>query len=139
MLILWDGSRVNCDVLEVDSQHIHLRVICKVTQVSFIVTFVYPVYCIVERRKLWDHLTLVGSSLTLPWIVAGDFNCYSSYNDKVGRGALRPYDIKDLLDFRMALGLEDAPSMGSFFTWTNGSIWSKLDRVLMNSVWSVRI
>ncbi|GAA0142619.1 hypothetical protein LIER_03474 [Lithospermum erythrorhizon] len=36
----------------------------------------------------------------------------------------------------MALGLEDAPSMGSFFTWTNSSIWSKLDRVLMNNVWS---
>ncbi|GAA0185600.1 hypothetical protein LIER_32888 [Lithospermum erythrorhizon] len=84
MLILWDGSRVNCDVLDVDSQHIHLRVICKVTQVSFIVIVVYPVYCIVERRKLWDHLTLVGSSLTLPWIVVSDFNCYSSSNDKVG-------------------------------------------------------
>ncbi|GAA0162660.1 hypothetical protein LIER_18701 [Lithospermum erythrorhizon] len=99
MLILWDGSRVKCDVLGIDSQHIHLR-----------------------RRKLWDHLTLVGSSLTLPWIIAGDFNCYSSSNDKVGGGTLRPYDIKDLLNFRMALGLEDAPSMGSFFTWTNGSI-----------------
>ncbi|GAA0155997.1 hypothetical protein LIER_38194 [Lithospermum erythrorhizon] len=121
MVILCDGSRVSCDVFEIDSQHIHLRGTCKVTQVSFIVTFVYPVYSIAERKKLWDHLTLVGSSLTLPWIIDGDFNCYSSSNDKVGGANLRPYDIKDLLDFRMALGLEDAPSMGSFFTWTNGS------------------
>ncbi|GAA0152347.1 hypothetical protein LIER_37472 [Lithospermum erythrorhizon] len=27
MLIFWDVSRVTCDVLEVDSQEIHLRVI----------------------------------------------------------------------------------------------------------------
>ncbi|GAA0160764.1 hypothetical protein LIER_17244 [Lithospermum erythrorhizon] len=135
MLLFWDVSRVLCEVLEMDSQHIHLQVRCKVTQVSFLVTFVYPVYCVIERRKLCDHLTLVGSSLTLPCIVAGDFNFYSSPNDKVGGGVLHPYDTKDLMDFRMALGLEDAPFMGSFFTWTNGSIWSKLDRVLMNSVW----
>ncbi|KAG9133643.1 hypothetical protein Leryth_021637 [Lithospermum erythrorhizon] len=103
MLILWDGSRVNCEVLEIDSQHIHLKATCKVTQVSFMVTFVYPVYSIAERKKLWDHLTLVWLCKAFKW---------------------------------MALGLEDAPSMGSFFTWTNGSIWSKLDRVLMNNVWS---
>ncbi|GAA0183546.1 hypothetical protein LIER_31085 [Lithospermum erythrorhizon] len=36
----------------------------------------------------------------------------------------------------MALNLEDAPSMGPFFTWTNGSIWSKLDRALMNDGWT---
>ncbi|GAA0186769.1 hypothetical protein LIER_34057 [Lithospermum erythrorhizon] len=135
MLLFWDVSRVLCEVLEVDSQHIHLQVRCKVTQVSFLVTFVYPVYCVTERRKLWDHLTLVGSSLTLPWIVAGDFNCHSSPNDKVGGVVLRPYDTKDLMNFRMALGLKDAPFMGSFFTWTNGSIWSKLDKVLINGVW----
>ncbi|GAA0160519.1 hypothetical protein LIER_17058 [Lithospermum erythrorhizon] len=38
----------------------------------------------------------------------------------------------------MATSLVDASSSGSFYTWTNGSLWSKLDRVLMNSVWSDR-
>ncbi|GAA0164289.1 hypothetical protein LIER_39755 [Lithospermum erythrorhizon] len=108
MLLLWDTSRVSCEVLEVGSQFIHVQALCKVTQVSFVATFVYPVYCILERRKLWDHLTTVGTSLTLPWIILGDFNCYSSCNDKIGGVPLRPYDVNDLLKFRMALNLEDA-------------------------------
>ncbi|KAG9136341.1 hypothetical protein Leryth_027573 [Lithospermum erythrorhizon] len=100
MLILWDGSRVI--VILAGLILGTSPITCKVTQVSFIVTFVYPVYCIVERRKLWDHLTLVGSSLTLPWIVAGDFNCYSSSNDKVG-GVLSVHTVSKISgDFRMA-------------------------------------
>ncbi|GAA0165339.1 reverse transcriptase [Lithospermum erythrorhizon] len=136
MLLLWDTSRVSCEVLEVGSQFIHVQALCKVTHVSFVANFVYPVYCILERRKLWDHLTIVGASLALPWIILGDFNCYSSSNDKVGGVPLRPYDVNDFLKFRMALTLEDASSTGSFFTWTNGSIWSKLDRALVNDGWT---
>ncbi|GAA0144297.1 hypothetical protein LIER_44065 [Lithospermum erythrorhizon] len=38
----------------------------------------------------------------------------------------------------MATSLVDAPLSGSFYTWTNDSLWPKLDRVLMNYVWSDR-
>jgi len=32
-------------------------------------------------------------------------------------------------------GLNDLNHMGCHFTWTNGSIWSKIDRVLVYSSW----
>lgn len=34
------------------------------------------------------------------------------------------------------LGLEDAFSIGNKFTWSNGFLWAKLDRVIHNSNWN---
>ncbi|GAA0148557.1 hypothetical protein LIER_07962 [Lithospermum erythrorhizon] len=43
------------------------------------------------------------------------------------------YLLRDLKEFMVASGLVDALATGSsFYIWTNGTLWSKLDRVLMN-------
>ncbi|GAA0167309.1 hypothetical protein LIER_40352 [Lithospermum erythrorhizon] len=134
MGLFWDTNQVICDVLEVRDQYMHLRVRCTVTQQVFLATFVYHVYNVSRRRNLWEYLTLLGASITLPWIVLGDFNCFLFPQDKRGGQALTAYLFHDLQEFMMATSLVDASSSGSFYTWTNGSIWSKLDRVLMNFV-----
>ncbi|GAA0184622.1 hypothetical protein LIER_31910 [Lithospermum erythrorhizon] len=56
--------------------------------------------------------------------------------DKRGGKELTAYLLDDLKEFMMATELVDAPTSGSFYTWTNGSLWSKLDRVLMNPMWN---
>lgn len=35
----------------------------------------------------------------------------------------------------MALGLVDVNSVGCHLTWTNGKVWSKLYRVMVNDAW----
>ncbi|CAH9134267.1 unnamed protein product [Cuscuta epithymum] len=46
--------------------------------------------------------------------------------------------MKDLNELRLQANLTDAPSTGEFFTWHRGSIWAKLDRVLINPIWSAQ-
>ncbi|GAA0166841.1 hypothetical protein LIER_21906 [Lithospermum erythrorhizon] len=68
-------------------------------------------------------------------MVLGDFNCYYKPSDKKGGKKLSAYELKDLGECMLMSGLMDAPSTGLKFSWTNGSLWTKLDRVLMNDVW----
>ncbi|XP_073267824.1 uncharacterized protein [Populus alba] len=51
-----------------------------------------------------------------------------------------PVSTYETADFRQCcsdLGLADLNYSGSHFTWSNGSVWSKLDRVLANPLWSL--
>lgn len=45
-------------------------------------------------------------------------------------------DIEDFMSCGTMLGVEDAFSVGSKFTWTSNHHWAKLDRVLLNSNWT---
>ena len=46
------------------------------------------------------------------------------------------YEISDFQDCCFDLGLHDVNFTGCHFSWTNSSVWSKLDRVLINPSWS---
>ncbi|CAH9133061.1 unnamed protein product [Cuscuta epithymum] len=43
--------------------------------------------------------------------------------------------MQHLGDFMVSANLQDAPSTGVFYTWNRGTLWAKLDRVLINDVW----
>lgn len=73
-----------------------------------------------------------------PWIVLGDFNCIFSTEDRQGGNTPTLVEMEDFLSSTSNLGLEDAFSTGSQFTWTNGNIWSKIDRVLINLDWHMQ-
>ncbi|GFZ03333.1 hypothetical protein Acr_15g0019410 [Actinidia rufa] len=45
------------------------------------------------------------------------------------------YEIRDFKDCCYDLGLSDLGFTGAFFTWTNNSVWSKLDRAMVNHEW----
>ena len=45
------------------------------------------------------------------------------------------YEIRDFQDCCYEIGIEDVRYIGLFFTWSNNSVWSKLDRAMVNSKW----
>lgn len=45
------------------------------------------------------------------------------------------YFTKDFVERCNALNLADAPCIGNFFTWTNGRVKAKLDRVMLDANW----
>ncbi|KAG9133271.1 hypothetical protein Leryth_023518 [Lithospermum erythrorhizon] len=136
MGLLWDVTKVDCVILEKGAQHLHLQVLCKETQIRFLATFVYPLYNVPTRRLLWEHLIALGPSISEPWVILGDFNCYASPLDKHGGNKLSAYDVKDLKNCMDSIGLVDAPSSGLRFTWSFKNLLTKLDRVLMNQEWN---
>ena len=68
-------------------------------------------------------------------MILGDFNSVFSSTDKHNGVAVSPYKISYFCDCCSDLGLHDVNYTGCHFSWTNGSVWSKLDRVLVNPSW----
>lgn len=132
ILVMWQHARVELRILDISPQAIHCYITCKFSQLSYFATFVYGLYTVPARRCLWDKLVDVGSSMQLPWLVLGDFNCVLKPEEKICTNTPTAYDVQDFNDCCLALGLQDAPSSGCFFTWTDGTAWCKLDRVLIN-------
>jgi hypothetical protein len=69
-------------------------------------------------------------------MVLGDFNSVLSSADKHNGAAVSLYETSDFRDCCFDLGLHDVNFTGCHFSWTNGSVWSKLDQVMINPSWS---
>jgi len=107
ILILFDPLKIQLETLEVCSQVIHCRVVCKVSSTSFLGSFVYGFHSIVARRGLWENLTRWGGSLSEPWLLMGDFNSILRLEERVGGAGVTHYQITDFADCCERLGLSD--------------------------------
>ncbi|RAL43220.1 hypothetical protein DM860_010002 [Cuscuta australis] len=75
-----------------------------------------------------------------PWVVIGDFNNPLHIEDRKGGNPIGWEDIADFRNCVVACGLEEMPTQGAFFTWSNRQgqghrIYSKIDRALYNLDW----
>nr|GMD99332.1 Transposon TX1 149 kDa protein [Ipomoea batatas] len=111
IVLVWNANKVDCSILDVNPQ-------------------------LVERRDLWAKLQTYQSSISLPWTVCGDFNTVKGPNEKIGGIVPTNYFTKDLVNCCNNLDLTDAPSVGNLFTWSNGRVKAKLDRVLIDPLWA---
>nr|XP_027103123.1 uncharacterized protein LOC113724413 [Coffea arabica] len=90
----------------------------------------------VGRRDLWTALEGLAGKGVGPWLVAGDFNVISNTEERVGGS---PANARNMEEFNDAIGncsLSEVPFDGALFTWTNGRVWQRLDRALMNQEWA---
>ncbi|XP_019234732.1 PREDICTED: uncharacterized protein LOC109215172 [Nicotiana attenuata] len=108
------------------------------SQISFIVTFVYAKCDNIERIELWDSMYYLARDMTMPWLVAGDFNVIWDEEEKFGG---LPVSMNEVNDFRHCVNtcnLTDLGFKGSIFTWWNGRaeddcIFKRLDKCLANA------
>ncbi|KAJ6881012.1 hypothetical protein NC652_034125 [Populus alba x Populus x berolinensis] len=133
IVVFWNPSTVKVDLLSSSAQAVHLSISCLISHISFKATFVYGFNTITARRSLWEDLRSWNSNS--PWMVLGDFNSMLSSVDKHNGAAVSSYETSNFRDCYSALGLHDANFTGCHFSWTNGSVWCKLDRVLINPAW----
>jgi len=135
ILVLFDPERIRLEAVIVHPQVIHCKVTCRVTSVSFLLSCVYGFNTIGSRRGLWEELISFGSSLVEPWLLMGDFNSVLRQEERVGGALVNHYQTADFAECCDGLGLSDMQFTGCHLTWTNGTIWSKLDRVMCNIPW----
>lgn len=132
-MILWDPRLATMvEVLEYAPQVMHTSITCKVSSKTFFTSFVYGLHSVVDRRRLWTCLVDFAHRLNSPWIFVGDFNCMLNDCDRSGSVT---YEVRDFLNCGVDLGLNDINSTGSFLTWSNLQIWSKIDIVMSNPTW----
>ncbi|XP_041999942.1 uncharacterized protein LOC121749439 [Salvia splendens] len=83
---------------------------------------------------MWDSLIeFIGDDQ--PALVSGDLNCVTAPEERKRDRVSTEYKMKDPIDTCALLGLSDVPYTGCNFTWTNGTTFSKIDRVLANAAW----
>lgn len=82
ILILWDPLKVDVTELEMTAQVIHCIITCKVTSISFQVSFVYAFHIIVARRSFWNNIKELGANCLLSWLIMGDFNNVLKFDEK---------------------------------------------------------
>nr|XP_027077000.1 uncharacterized protein LOC113700749 [Coffea arabica] len=105
---------------------------------SFWVSAIYAKCTRVGRRPLWEAMESVASSIShnQPWVAAGDFNVIASAAEREWGD---PANVQNIDEFNASMfkcGLSTIDFDGSRFTWTNGSVWQRLDRALGNRRWS---
>lgn len=70
-----------------------------------------------------------------PWCVLGDFNAILTKDDRIGGDEIHDYEIKQFADFLEKASLNELRWTGSYFSWTNKTIHSRIDRVFVNDFW----
>lgn len=135
IVIMWKAPKVEMEVLDLDPQYIHARLRCKVSNIYFHTTFIYGFHSIGHRRPLWGKLIDLCPGPNMPWLLLGDFNSVLNIDERTNGAPVSSYEMRDLLDATILLGLLDTNSAGSLYTWSNGTVLSKLDRVMTNDAW----
>ena len=130
ILIIWQADKVELDIIESTDQTIHCMAFCKSTSIKFSISFVYAFNTIVGRRPLWENLCNFNYSYELPWLLLGDFNNVLSSEEKANGRPVRTYEVRDFRNCCYEIGCSDLRATGVFHTWTNNSVWSKLDRAM---------
>jgi len=134
---LW-GTDLTATVVFVSDQCIALEISYYQSTVYIVAVYASTYY--VKRRQLWADLTHLQGCFQGPWLYMGDFNAILGAHGKRGRRPPPPLSCEDFLNWTNANVLNHLPSLGSFYTWTNGrfdveNVALRLDRAVCNEEW----
>lgn len=138
--LLWNPLTISLNIIGSSFQEIHSH--AKVNNLPpFLFTALYasPIH---ERRKnLWNSLSSFATSLSMPWLIMGDFNDISNPNEKFGGSRANYYKMNCFNNFLLSSKLLDLGFEGPKFTWSNGRqnghlIRTRIDRSHANNEWS---
>ncbi|XP_027151252.1 uncharacterized protein LOC113751439 [Coffea eugenioides] len=133
--VFW-GNMLSVDWVEYADQMVHSRVVLA-SGAAFCVTGVYAKCTRVGRRPLWEAMEEVAERVSTsgPWMAAGDFNVVSAMEEREGGAPANARNMEEFNDSMFKCGLFALEFVGPKFTWTNGSVWQRLDRILVNGKW----
>lgn len=69
----------------------------------------------------------------------GDFNAVLSQEDRLIRRHVQGGEIKDFRECLIDCNLAEVPSVGRQYTWTNGHVYSRINRAIANAEWMVQM
>ncbi|KAL7226194.1 hypothetical protein ACSBR1_021345 [Camellia fascicularis] len=144
--LLWNPNVVNVRVVEASSQQI-TATISRQDYPDWLLSAVYASPSSVKRDELWEQLEAIAQYTTDPWLVAGDFNDFTSPNDKrsfhgrshqnLSQDQRRSSKFNDRINH---CKLMDLGCAGPRLTWSNNRKgWAntmvRLDRAMCNTEW----
>ncbi|KAJ8419964.1 hypothetical protein Cgig2_012405 [Carnegiea gigantea] len=76
-----------------------------------------------------------SQSLDEPWCVLRDFNVVLHQGERIRGIKATDGEINDFAECIQQSGLQEFSYEGAFFTWTNKTIWSRIDKALHKELW----
>jgi len=55
--------------------------------------------------------------------------------DRIGENEVQDSDVRDFAKFIENTKIQELRWIGSYYSWTNKSVWSKIDKVIINTLW----
>ncbi|XP_057504768.1 uncharacterized protein LOC130788237 [Actinidia eriantha] len=124
--------------VETSDQAIHCQATFKSSGIIFSISFIYAFNSAVGRRPLWENLGRFSSAHHNPWILLGDLNNVLSIEERANGQPVTMYEFREFKDCCYDLGLSDLRSTEVLYSWTNNTVWCKLDRAMVNNEWTHR-
>ena len=116
-------------------QLVHCCVADHSNSTSFLISFVYGFNHDSDCASLWGMLINLAEHIDEPWCVLGDFNSVLYVGDQIGGTPVQASEFYALADIIRDCGLSEPPFTGPYFSWTNKTVWSRIDRVFVNTLW----
>lgn len=134
--VFWQSSH-NLEVIASSPQFITLGLKIDNSYRAYY-SFVYASNDFIQRQVLFSDLLVFAGSVSIPWVIGGDFNCVLRPSEKKGGSMPSLSVMADFGNFLVAAGLVDAGCTGNEMTWSNNrvgkaNICARLDRVLVNN------
>ncbi|XP_038985526.1 uncharacterized protein LOC120111727 [Phoenix dactylifera] len=140
IIVTWVQGDYQIDVFNVCKQEVIL-VISEDNRSPWVLAAVYASTDYRVRRRLWAEASQLITQ-GYPMLVAGDFNCITDPQEKMGgRAFTYKREIREFQDFIASNGLIDLEFSGPTFTWCNNQqgqtrVWERLDRVYATAGWA---
>ena len=91
--MVWDDNWYEVKVITSSAQLLHCQVNERSKNYQFIVTIVYGLNTVEQRKSLWQEMKILSQSVTQPWLIAGDFNAILSTKDRLNGGPVTNTEI----------------------------------------------
>ena len=98
-------------------------------------TFVYGDNQEEQRIHLWAKMEQIAFEVGDAWCVMGDFNSALYARDRIGGNTVQDSEIKPFADCISSCDMHELNFMGPYYSWTNKTIWSRIDRAFVNTLW----
>ncbi|KAJ8440382.1 LOW QUALITY PROTEIN: hypothetical protein Cgig2_019371 [Carnegiea gigantea] len=130
--LAWRPSTYQIKLIRMSEQLIH----CELSiNKHFYLSIIYGLNHEQQRESLWNDLMDISSSIDRAWCLMGDFNTLRFKEDRIGGNEVQDSDIGELATLLDACEIHDLKSSGAYYSWTNKTIWSRIDHVFLNDIW----
>ncbi|XP_031120447.1 uncharacterized protein LOC116023586 [Ipomoea triloba] len=135
LLLFWNRSLVELEVISHSSQAIHMKV-NNLPKDCFI-TFAYVRPNVLAKCRFWDNCKTFATIAQGSWVVMGDLNDIATEEEQWGSNSVNGNNLQRFIDAYSDCGLIDPGSTGPKFTWCRQAgnrviQMRKLDRALFN-------
>jgi hypothetical protein len=111
-------NNLNPFLITEHDQHISFNI--SHNNITFGFSVIYASTCYINRRQLWNSLTTILNSQTIPWAFIGDFNTVLGSHEYRGSHSPARIPINDFSQWTNTNDLIHLPTRGAFYTWANG-------------------